>query len=70
MTTEEALTLIAETNEPLSIVLREILTKVDSLDDSQTRILEGLLAHILTPKDNPASFDLTVLIDLLNNKKN
>jgi hypothetical protein len=68
MTTEEALNLIAETNEPLSVVLREILTKVDRLDDSQTRILEGIIAHILTPQGQPSTFDLSAIIELLSKK--
>jgi hypothetical protein len=68
MTTEEALALIAETNEPLAVVLRDLMAKIDRIDHSPETLLEPLLTHLMT-QGKASTFDLSVLIDLLNTKR-
>jgi hypothetical protein len=67
MTPEEALELIAETNEPLAVILRDMMTKVNRLDHSQENIIEVLLTH-LTSQDS-GTLDFTVLMDVINKMK-
>ena len=64
---EEALELIAETNEPLAVILRDMMTKVNRLDHSQENIIEVLLTH-LTSQDS-GTLDFTVLMDVINKMK-
>lgn len=66
MTTEEALALIAETNEPLAAVLKHIVSRIDQLDKGQSDILEPILAHIIS---QGSTLDLTVITKILDKQR-
>ena len=69
MSLKEALEAIREVNEPLAVVLAEIIDRQDQLDHNQTKVLEGLIEHLMTPPGNPSQIDLSFLISILNKHK-
>jgi hypothetical protein len=68
MTTEEALNLIAETNEPLYTVLKELMERTERIDHSQAQVIEALIFHIMNP-NGPATIDLSEVLKALQQYK-
>lgn len=69
MDINEALEAIKETNEPLYVVLSEIVLKLDRVDRSQGSVIEAFIAYIISPEGNQSGIDLTVLMSILNGYK-
>lgn len=67
MTTKEAIELISETNEPLALVLQEILDNQEKIARSQSVVIEGLISYLMTPEDKPFTLDLSFLLRILKN---
>ena len=66
MKPQEAIEYIRETNEPLAVVLEDLLTKIDRIDHSQANVIEAFINHMISPG---SSIDLSVLVKILEQHK-
>jgi hypothetical protein len=66
MDIEEALDTISETNEPLAILLRQILKDQNQIRHSQVKVIEALILHMMGT--DPYKIDITFLKEILDNQ--